>query len=283
MKIWHPDTTCLSGGPKTFMKYFDIYFKDELVNTPDEADIIFGLNNWVPIDILKNRKCKYVHRANGVYRPILLGYPDWQKRNESMKPHYLEADHVIFQSVYSRKGYFEYLGKTEEFSIIYNGVDVEEYKPEMVGGYALKEICILGKELTEKEKDVKKKIIDYHQEKEKWMSLFGIEEFNSRKEFLELFNCTVCAVDPDPQASCNNLTLELMALGIPVVCLAEGGNPELCLPELISSEDDIINKIQYVLDNQEFFSKRARAHVVSKFNIKDCMEKYRKVFEEVLE
>jgi len=282
MKIWHPDTTCLCGGPKTFMKYFDIYFKDELVSSPNEADIIFGLNNWVPIDILKNRKCKYVHRANGVYRNILLNVLDWKQRNESMKPHYLEADHVVFQSCFSRRSYFEYIDKTDSYSIIYNGVDVEDYKPEMVKynqlGYEELFELMLGKRLTEKEYNIVKKCETEHE----W-SFERLKPFNSKEELIQqLHGCSV-AVDPDPQANCNNLELELMALGIPVVCLAEGGNPELCLPELIATENTIIDKVQHVLDNREFYSQRARAHVVSNFNIKDCMEKYRKVFEEVLE
>ena len=95
MKIWHPKTDGLAGGPKTFMKYFDEYFANDLVSTPDDANIIFGLNNWVPIDVIKNAKmrgAKYVHRANGVFRPILLNTPNWKERNEEIKPQYLEAD-----------------------------------------------------------------------------------------------------------------------------------------------------------------------------------------------
>jgi glycosyltransferase involved in cell wall biosynthesis len=281
MKIWHPDTTCLCGGPKTFMKYFDKFFAGELVSSPDEADIIFGLNDWVKIDILKNRKCKYVHRANGVYRNILLNVPDWKERNERIKPHYLEADHVVFQSCFSMRSYFDYIGKTDSFDIIYNGVNIDEYNPKyIIPNYSdsdYESILLLGKNLTHYESKIKDIIGSHNRYIPK-----GLNKYNSFKELVPQLHTIKIAVDPDPQANCNNLDLELMALGIPVVCLAEGGNPELCLPELIASEDTIIDKIEHVLDNQKFYSKRARAHVVSKFNIKDCMEKYRRVFEQCI-
>jgi len=276
MKIWHPKTDGLAGGPKTFMKYFDEYFKEDLVLSPNFADIIFGLNNWVPINIIKREKsrgAKYIHRANGVFRDILLNVPNWEARNEEIKPHYLEADHVIFQSVYSRRGYFEYLGKTDKYSIIYNGVDVDEYYPLDI--VSRNEVLLLGKGLTNKEQVVANKIMFNK-------TCLRLEKFNNMREFLRNTLNVSVAVDPDPQANCNNMDLELMALGIPVICLPYGGNPEICLPELVSSENGIVDKINYVLENQEFFSKRAREHVVKHFKIEDCLGKYRKVFEEVL-
>ena len=276
MKIWHPKTDGLAGGPKTFMKYFDEYFKDELCLYWEQADIVFGLNNWVPIDIIKDAKdhdIKYIHRANGVFRPILLNVPNWEFRNEEIKPHYLEADHVIFQSVFSRRGYFEYIGETDNYSIIYNGVDVDEYYPLDIA--SRNEVLLLGKGLTNKEQVVANKIMFNK-------TCLRLEKFNNMREFLRNTLNVSVVVDPDPQANCNNMDLELMALGIPVVCLAEGGNPEICLPELIASEKGIVDKVNYVLENQEFFSKRAREHVVKHFKIEDCLGKYRKVFEEVL-
>ena len=107
-------------------------------------------------------------------------------------------------------------------------------------------------------------------------------KYISTDGLLKQLDSTKVAVDPDPQANCNNLDLELMALGIPVICLPYGGNPEICLPELVSSENGIVDKINYVLENQEFFSKRAREHVVENFKIEDCLAAYKKVFEEVL-
>jgi len=285
MKIWHPETTCLAGGPKTFVKYFDEYFEKELVIDYMDADIIFGLNNWVPLSTIqyaKTRGKKYVHRANGVYRDILLNIPDWKERNEEIKPHYLEADHVVFQSVFSRQGYFEYIAPTEQYTIIYNGVDTNKYTPELLDRTNCDDregIILLGKDLTQKESKIKDTVGLYTRYIPK-----GLNKYETFDDFILQLHNKYVAIDSDIQANCNNLELELMALGIPIICLAEGGNPELCLPELISdgTMDSLHDKTDNVFENQAFFSKRARAHVVSHFSIKDCMEKYRKVFEEVL-
>lgn len=276
MKIWHPDTTCLSGGPKTFMKYFNEFFKDELVSSPQDADIIFGLNDWVPIDILKNRKCQYVHRANGVYRPTLLKYPDWKQRNEKMSPHYFEADHVIFQSAFSRNSYFEYIGKTNIYSIIPNGVDDLKYNPHTVRKG--RKILLLGKQSTNKENTIINKILTH----DMFDSIETIKPFSNQEELLEQLEDVGVAVDPDVQSNCNNLVLELMALGIPVVCTNEGGNLEICLPELISDIHNINDNISKVLDNNLFYTSRVRHRVMSQFDIKNCMENYRRVFEQCI-
>lgn len=275
MKIWHPDTDNLSGGVKTFMTYFDEFFKNDLVKDFKKADLIFGLNDWINTEIIKEAKTlniKYVHRANGLYKPELINCPDWEQRNAKLAPAYNLADLVIFQSMYSLYSYFTFINKINNYVIIPNGTQKEKQK--IVQG---KKILLLYKGLTQKEKT----LVEFAKKELKNFELINLNKFNDRKELQQQLENVGVAIDFDVQANCNNLNLEIMMLGIPVMCISSGGNPEICLNELIFTEHNLLSKIEFVLANKELFNHRLQHHI-NKFLIQDILTKYENEFKEVI-
>ena len=265
MKIWHPNTDNLAGGPKTFMKYFDKYFANELVSSVEDTDVIFGLNNWVPIDILKTKKVPYVHRCNGVYRPGLLNFPNWEERNAQLKPHYELADQVIFQSEFSKNSYFEFIGETLDYKIIYNGVDTNKF-PLLEN--SRERIYMIGQVVNQ-------------QQKEREMMLSGIPlvyrppRYNTYEEFVSIFSKCDLALDTCDTSSCPNLNLELMSSGIPVLSWEGSGGAELTIDNLIVNNFNVEEKIL----QSRITPKKIRNYVQEHFNIMDKLKQYKRVME----
>lgn len=273
MKLWHPNNSILSGGPKTFMKYFDEYFENNLVNDYKDADIVFGLNNWVSMDIIndvKSRGIKYVHRSNGVYKPELLKFPDWCERNEKIKPQYFAADHVIFQSVYSMQSYFKFIGEVQNYSVVYNGVDMYKFNDKLLNKG--EKIFLLGKSNTQHEIDLRNLI------KSNFVNVFDVDKFEGVDEFSRVFDGVGVVVDCDVQSSCNNLDLELMACSVPVLCFPFGGSCELVSRDCIVTRSNIIFKINDVFSNYSDYCDRVLNNVRFNFDVVGCLNSYEDVF-----
>ena len=282
MKIWHPEIHRLAGGPLTFMTYFDEIAHSrgiEFVSNFYDADVIFGLNNWIPVDtIRKARKMgiKYVHRVNGLFRPILKDIPNWKEMNEKMRPNYEEADIVIFQSKFSRDSYFKILGKcNSNYKIIYNGVDLEKFNPSKRSEDPNK-FGMLGKELTYDQVKWRKKI------KAVCGRLYSVVELLNYKDPVEAYKNIRVAILPDEQCTCPNQVLECMAMGIPTIVFKGCGSEEL-VPEIFAVEPR--NRIRF-LDRfwckNKKYSIKARWHVKRNFDIKDKVEEYLQVMKQCI-
>ena len=87
--------------------------------------------NLVVLDKIKKLNGKIIQRLDGIYYPSKHGDKHIEL-NSDIKEIYLKyADHIVFQSEYSRKQCFEMLGIKEQqnYSIIINGVNKEFLYP----------------------------------------------------------------------------------------------------------------------------------------------------------
>lgn len=273
MKIWHPNIMGLHGGPRTFMTYFDeIAHKTEVVKIVSrvyQADVIIGLNDWIPIDTIHKAKkinIPYLHRANGVFRPDLKDFPDWKERNAKLRPHYRAADKVIFQSVFAKESYFEYVCERGGWRVIHNGVDTEKFHPKYRTNPT--KVGILGRELTKEQGEFRKRFM-----KE---CSYPVEEIKDywNKNFVDVYSEIKVAILPDEHACCPNQVLECMAMGIPVLVWKGGGAEELVPPTLAVKPYTAFPAIQELWENNEGYSEMVRGKVVKEFEIKDVIGKY---------
>ena len=124
------------GGPATFMANLKKYMDERNLGYSTEYEHAKGIFFPVQIDekiieIIKKNNGKVIQRLDGVYYSSKHG-DTYIELNKSLKNIYLNyADHVIFQSEYSRKQCFEMLGVKEEsnYTVIHNGVHNDIFYP----------------------------------------------------------------------------------------------------------------------------------------------------------
>ena len=124
------------GGPSTFMlnlkRYLDGKGYHYQTQYKKNDDIFFPIQ--FDLKLLSDVKAsggRVIQRLDGVYYPSKHG-EKYISLNDQLKTIYIEyADHVVFQSDYSRKQCFAMLGiKTEtDFTIITNGVHRDLFFP----------------------------------------------------------------------------------------------------------------------------------------------------------
>lgn len=130
------DSRSSIGGPTTFLKNLHGYM--DKVGFPyetrlDRASVIlFPISyDLRTLEKFKARGGRICQRLDGVYYPEKHG-DDYIRRNEKIKAIYLDmADHVVFQSEYSRAQCFHMFGEKDRshYSIIVNGVNTDIFYP----------------------------------------------------------------------------------------------------------------------------------------------------------
>jgi len=127
------DQIC-SGGPMSFMNNLQIYL--ERIGYPyahsiEEAHSIFFPISF-PYGMLNKIKQKggyIIQRLDGIYYPSKHGL-QYKKLNQDIQKIYINyADHIIFQSQYSRKQCLAMLGEPKSHSLILNGVHKHIFYP----------------------------------------------------------------------------------------------------------------------------------------------------------
>lgn len=275
----------LAGGPKTFMQYFNREIRKyfEVVDNPRIADIVFGLNNWLTNDeVLACRMNNgvFINRVNGVFKPYVKGYENnYASMNESLKWHYDEADGIIYQSYYSKKGYKKYVSKQEHFAskIIFNGVDTNFYNPRKINHSGTK-IGIIKKSLLSFEDEAIKILIQHYGAD----NIVFIEKFSTANELFALLNKCNIVVHLDYQNCMPNLLLEIMACGMPVASIAGGGAKEILPPQSLFCEQTMISVIDDSRNNK-WLKEQNREIILNEFKIEDCIMEYADFMKKVYE
>lgn len=128
------------GGPVTFMRNLKKYLDDNNYSYQEKPwfarAVFFPIAiSYKTLRVIKLFRGKVIQRLDGVYYPSKHS-DKYSEYNAQMKDIYINyADHVIFQSEYSKRQVFEMFGPkpNNEYTIIPNGADIEVFYPKSSG------------------------------------------------------------------------------------------------------------------------------------------------------
>jgi glycosyltransferase involved in cell wall biosynthesis len=259
-----------TGGMASFRLKFEAGLAArgyEVTHNPDQADaallVIAGTKSLLPLWRAKRRGVRIVQRLDGI---------NWihRKRNTGWR-HYIRAeygnlvlsfirrflaDHILYQSEFSKKWWEAWYGKTRiPSSVVHNGVDLKVYSPattplsdppyrllvvegSLGGGYdmGLDNAIRLAETLQEKHNlpmqlVVVGRITDEHRARVdararvpiEWLGIVPRERIPAIDRSAHLF------FSADINAACPNAAIEALACGLPVAAFDTGALNELVL------------------------------------------------------
>lgn len=283
----------LKGGPLVFMERL----KEGMINKGVYSEDNF--NKWInlsfktiPKEVLNNKEdIEIIVRFDGVYNASVL--PNkirlslknicdkafFKYINNKIVRNYIYADKVIYQSEFSKFHIEELLLKrfkvdlgSKKTKIIYNGIDINKFKPEvnlrntanfpnilvshrMVPNKRAHQIPQIISKLRNyypnlkvhvAGKGVKNPIyfnensLDYFKKQVKALGLenyFCFYGYLEPKYLPEIYNRCDCMLNLSYIDPCPNVVIEAMACGLPVIAPNSGG-----IPELIGTSELLVNE-----------------------------------------
>ncbi|HSI97265.1 MAG TPA: glycosyltransferase family 4 protein [Gaiellaceae bacterium] len=292
-------------------------------NTPTGFSVLYLGSTWLPRDL---RPLLALGRRRGI--PVVVnqdgvGYPGWagertEEVNRPLRQALLAADHVLYQSEFSKRSSDLFLGEPRGgWEVLPNAVDVNHFRPAdppsangpvlLLGGdqtqpYRL-ELALLTLQV----------LLGSHPEAR--LLLTGrfvvpveplVEELGLRgrvrllgeyaqRDAPEIFRMAHLLLHTKVNDPCPTLVLEAMAAGLPVVHPASGGTVELVggeggvgVPHSDSFERDeppspeaMADAVELVLADLPRFAKAARARAVERFSLEPWLERHRLLFDEL--
>ncbi|PIT98109.1 MAG: hypothetical protein COT71_02505 [Candidatus Andersenbacteria bacterium CG10_big_fil_rev_8_21_14_0_10_54_11] len=137
MIIFFPTRLSPTGGSSSFARKFAAGLKalshSVAFERPQKYDLLLT-NASCPLQHLlhaKARRVPIIHRLDGVYYPQSVADKQWRLHNFPLWLTRRLADHIIYQSGYSRHCAETFLGHIRTpYTLIYNGVDTGQFKPD---------------------------------------------------------------------------------------------------------------------------------------------------------
>jgi len=288
--VMNSSNTKLRGGPKVFMDRITEELKKQGLYSDDKFDAWLNLSfREIPKFVIDN-KIPVTLRFDGIWKIKVI--PDrfkfiskflrkklneyaFQKFNKLILHNYYIADNIIFQSQFSKKSFETTLLRKpidKKHTIIYNGVDLERFKPssqkinsnlqilvshkmhpvkrfdqipkiikELVKKYPNLMVNVLGDGIKNPYR-LNENTLDYFK---KQVSLHGLDnnfnfighiEPNLLADFYVQNDFMLNLSYSDP---CPNVVIEAMACGLPVIAPIHGGIAELVSDERLLVKENL--------------------------------------------
>jgi glycosyltransferase involved in cell wall biosynthesis len=289
-------------------------------NSPTGFSLLYLSSNWLPRDLApllwlaRRRGAPIVVNQDGV------GYPGWagkrtEEVNNPLRRAVLSADHVLYQSDFSKRSADLFLGEPHgSWEVLPNAVDVRHFSPAerrppngpvlLLGGdqtqvyrfeVALRTLAALLPRHPDAELLVTghivapaDQLIDEHGLRGR-VHLLG--EYTQR-EAPAIFRRAHLLLHTKVNDPCPTLVLEAMASGLPVVYPASGGTVELVaeeagvgVPHPNAWERDeppapeaLADAVDRVLAGLGGYSEAARARAVERFSLGPWLERHAELF-----
>jgi glycosyltransferase involved in cell wall biosynthesis len=311
------------GGPTTFLNNLRTYCDKagiEVAPSLKEAGVILFpiAYDWKKLKRFKARGGKICQRLDGVYNPSANG-KRFAKHNIKMKDIYLKlADHVIFQSKYSRAQCFDMFGekKPDEYSFIMNGVNNNTFYPDKNRVFDRSHInfCTTGSIRKAAMLEPLIKALDLLTDINFSFHIAGPIKNGpytalmnrpyvvyhgecNMAQIAEILRCADIFLFSNLNPPCPNSVLEAIATGLPIVGYNSGSMAELasCSPELLAdagknlyhllddySPELLAEKILLAVNDYEQY-RATSIGVCKNYSMDDCGQQYVDVMKKLLD
>jgi len=310
------------GGPTSFMKNLKRYLDNTkyLYDSSDKnGSSIFYVAGYNPLTLFKKLifRGKKIQRLDGMYYFSRHGFKGI-KSNIKILLSYIMADHVVFQSEYSKRQYFKYFYKLKEknYTLILNGADHSIFHPSNED--VKKEVLTVVTTGSFRNIDNIRPLVEALDKIKNQYSfefkLVGPIHIKEIEDYLDSYDFIVKTGPKTMQETaeilresdvfaysilnpnCPNSVIESICSGIPVVGFDTGAMKEVCYfasellvetpDKLFHNEQDLScdglsEKFKLVFNNLEAYKKKFRQKS-PEFSLENMGQKYINVFNRVL-
>jgi glycosyltransferase involved in cell wall biosynthesis len=290
-------------------------------NSPTDFSILYLGTTWLPRDVGPLLRIAARRGAAIVVNQDGVAYPGWagervEELNRPLRDALLAADHVIYQSDFSKLSADLYLGEPRgSWEVLRNAVDVSHFTPAaspppdgpvlLLGGDQTQEYrfelalrtlgallpCRPGARLL-----VTGRLVSPLDPLVEALGLHGkvhlLGEY-AQRDAPDAFRRAHLLLHTKVKDPCPTLVVEAMACGLPVVYPASGGTPELVgdegglgVPHPDAWERDeppepeaMADAVERVLADLPRYAAAARARAVERFALEPWLERHRELFE----
>ena len=290
-------------------------------NTPTGFSLLYLGTTWLPRDLrpllwaAKRRGAPIVVNQDGV------AYPGWagqetDELNQPLRRAVLAADHVVYQSEFSKRSADEFLGgPSGTWEILHNAADTSHFTPAAVppsgppvlllGGdqtqayrleLALRTLAALHGSHPDASLLVTGRLVT---EVEPLLGELGLHDHvhlvggYAQRDAPAIFRRAHLLLHTKVKDPCPTLVVEAMACGLPVVHPASGGTSELVgdsagigVPHPVSWERDeppspeaMADAVARVLEDLRRYAAEARARAVERFSLEPWLARHAEIFE----
>ncbi|HUG64578.1 MAG TPA: glycosyltransferase family 4 protein [Gaiellaceae bacterium] len=290
-------------------------------NRPTDFSLLYLGTTWLPRDL---RPLLWAARRRGA--PVVVNqdgvaYPGWAgdrtaELNEPLRRAVLAAEHVVYQSEFSKRSADEFLGEPHgTWEILHNAVDTAHFTPADTSPRGGPVLLLGGDQTQEYRLELALRTLAALRESEPAATLLVtgrlvsavdplLDELGlrghvqlvgeySQREAPSVFRRAHVLLHTKVQDPCPTLVVEAMACGLPVVHPASGGTTELVgdvagigMPHPVSWERDeppsapeMANAVSRVLADLPRYSAAARSRAVEGFSLELWLERHAEIFE----
>lgn len=290
-------------------------------NHPSDFSLLYLGTTWLPRDL---RPLLWAARRRGaavVVNQDGVAYPGWagaetDALNEPLRRAVLSADHVVFQSEFSKRSADEFLGEPRGgWEILHNAVDTTLFTPAaapptgppvlLLGGdqtqryrieLALRTLAVLRETEPDASLLVTGRLVAPVEPLVRELGLEGhvhlLGEY-AQRDAPAIFRRAHLLLHTKVLDPCPTLVVEAMACGLPVVHPASGGTAELVedvagigVEHPVSWERDeppspeaMAEAVARVLAERERYSSAARERAVERFSLEPWLDRHAEIFE----
>lgn len=309
----------MSGGTAKFQRLVSRF-----PNEPTGFTLLYLSTTWLPRDlrpllaIARRRRAAIVLNQDGVAYPGFAGAAT-ESLNRPYRRALLAADHVLYQSEFSKLSADTFLGEPAgTWEVLYNAVDVNHFTPAaapppagpvlLLGGdqtqayrldVALRTFAILAAAEPDARLLVSGRLVSSPDPLLDELSLHGRVEFTGRypqSEGPSLMRRAHLLLHTKVKDPCPSAVIEAMACGLPVVYPASGGTPELVGEEAgigvphrntwdvdePPSPEALAGAVGKVLADRDRYAAAARRRAVERFALEPWLDRHVEVFHDLL-